>query len=552
MPRCPAKDYADRCAAVELERQGMSRREIAQVLHRPERWVRRTLARHDPQVGLESLKDRSSRPDRSPNRTPGEVEEAICALKRAHPSWGRRQITRQLRWQWRDEPTLLLWVSEGRVRCVLARHPELAPPVEEQSHPPPRRIDYLSCNLLWGADIQQTTLADGSVWETLHWLDLYSRYELGQVTAPRLTEELVVCSFLQLAAKYGLPSLVKTDRDKLFYDGNSGLPTLPARVFAALGVLHLLTPRRQPWWNGVVERSIRTCREEAHLPARGDPALMAQAMEDYRFFYNHQRCHSRCNDQPPATLYQPSPRPLPPDFDLNQVPITLKPVVVTRQVQASGRVSLAGRTYPFSRQYAGQTLTITVEGWSAIARAQDGWQRTWDLHPLQEQPPPTPLPIGAQSTCTPTPQPLTRQVSRRGCISLNRSLYYVGIAWAGQKVTLRRQEESWQVTLPDGSTRTLPDKHLLPPTPSPPPPHRPTTPPTPQPPTAAFHSRRVTRTGQIAFYHHLYYVGIAHRGETVFVAPTPNGLAVYNADYAWITTCLWKTQPHEDKPLCPT
>jgi len=545
MPRCPAKDYADRCAAVELEQEGMSHRQIARALHRPERWVRRTLARYDPQVGLESLRDRSSRPHRSPNRTPAKVEEAICAMKCAHPSWGRRQITRQLRWQWREEPALLRWVSEGRVRRVLARHPELAPPVVSPAHPPPRQIHYLHCNLIWGADIQQTILPDGSVWETLHWLDLYSRYELGQVTAPRLTEELVARSFLQVAAEHGLPWVVKTDRDKLFYDGNSGLPTLPARVFAALGVYHLLIPKRQPWWNGVVERYIRTCREEVPLPTEGNLEQMNQAMEDYRCFYNHERCHSRCNDRPPATCYQASPRRLPPDFDLRQVPITLQPVVVTRQVQSSGRVSLAGRTYPFYRRYAGQTITITVEGWSATAQARDGWQRTWDLRPRQKHPPAPPLP-------PPSPRPLTRKVSRRGCISIHRCLYYVGVAWAGQRVTIERQEDGWQVSLPDGSIKTLPDKHLLPQPPSPSRPHRPSTPPTPPPEAGTFHPRRVTRTGQISFYHRLYYVGIAHRGETVSVAPTPEGLAVYNSEYAWITTCPWKTQPQEDKPLCPT
>lgn len=542
MPRCPAKDYADRCAAVELEQKGLQRRQIAEALHRPERWVRRTLARYDPQQGLESLKDRSSRPHRSPQRTPVEVEEAICALKREHPSWGRRQIAHQLRWQWREEPDLQRWVSEGRVRRVLARHPELNPPDSTPPHPSPRQIDYLQCHLLWGADIQQTTLPDGSVWETLHWLELHSRYELGQVTAPRLTEEMVAQSFLEVAAENGLPWIVKTDRDKLFYDAKSGLPTLPARVFAALGVYHLLIPKRQPWWNGVVERFIRTCRQEAPLPVEGDEDRMDQAQESYRFFYNHQRCHSRCQNQPPATRYQPSTRRLPPDFDLRQVPLTLEAVVVTRRVQSDGRVNLAGRLYPFSRRYAGQTIAVTVEGWKATAQAQDGWQRSWVLlH--SEQPPSPPLPPAV-------PRPLTRKVTSRGCLSINRYLYYVGIAWAGQKVTIEREEGGWRVILPDGSLKVLPNKAFLPQLPRRPP--RSSSSPSQPPEAGTFHTRRVTRTGQISFHHRLYYVGITFQGESVFVAPTPTGLAVYNREYAWLTTCPWKPQPQEDKPLCPT
>ena len=61
MPRRPAQDYADRCRVIELK-DSLTHRAIAETLHRPERWVRRTLARYDAQVGLASLRDNSSRP----------------------------------------------------------------------------------------------------------------------------------------------------------------------------------------------------------------------------------------------------------------------------------------------------------------------------------------------------------------------------------------------------------------------------------------------------------------------------------------------------------
>jgi hypothetical protein len=88
----------------------------------------------------------------------------------------------------------------------------------------------------------------------LHWLDLHSRYKLGQIRIPRLTEERVVQSFLAVADEHGLPQIVKTDGAKLFYESASGLPGLLDRVLAAVGVVHLVMPKKQPWWNGVVER----------------------------------------------------------------------------------------------------------------------------------------------------------------------------------------------------------------------------------------------------------------------------------------------------------
>jgi len=542
MPRCPPKDYEDRCKAVELHYNGRSQCEIAQELRRPRRWVTRTLKRYDPQVGLASLRDRSSRPRHSPNQTPAEIEQAICALKQAHPSWGRRQLRKQLQWQWRDDPERRAWATESRVRRVLARHPELALPAPEKTRRSARQIDYLECNLMWGADIHQTRLPDGSIWETLHWLDLYSRYELGQLTTTRLTEELVVQSFVDVARLHGLPRLLKTDRDKLFYDPG-GLPSPLGRVLAFLKVEHLLIPKKQPWWNGVVERYIRTCREECPLPDQGEVGQMHQAMETGRIFYNEERCHSRCGDQPPATRYQPSSRRLPPDFDLRQVPLALDPIVLTRQVQQGGRVSVAGRSYHFSQRYAGQTVTVTVEGWQATARAADGWQRTWDLRVQQSIPaalPPPPAP----------PKPLTRKVNRRGSISLNKHLFYVGIAWSGQTLILEPQGASWQINLPDGSTKTIPDPQLLP-LPAPRPARgRSQTPPSLTPTVGTW--RRVTSQGQIAFHNRLYYVGIAHSGERVLVIPLAEGLAVYNADQSWIRTCPWRKEDQLDKPLCPT
>jgi hypothetical protein len=544
MPRCPARDYADRCAAIELQQRGLRQCEIAATLQRPVRWVRRTVGRYDAAVGVASLSDHSSRPQRSPQRTPPEIAGAICALKQTHAAWGRRQIAKQLRWQWREDPERQRWVSVGRVRRVLAQHPELTPPVPPPERTPPRQIDYLACNLLWAADIHETHLPDGNVWSTLHWLDLYSRFELGQFTTQHLTEELVVHSFLAVAQQYGLPQIVKTDHDKLWYDGVSGLPSHLTRVLSALGVYHLLVGPKQPWWNGVVERYVRTCRQEVVLPPPEDGAAVPQAIETARQFYNAQRCHSQCQDQPPVTVYQPSARRVPPGFDPAQVPFAQEPLVVSRQVQAGGRISLASRTFPFSQRYAHQTITVTVTGWSAVGQAADGWQRTWDLHDQAVQSAAAPLP--------PTvPQPLSRKVDRQGCVMLKYYRYYIGIAWAGQTLTIQRHSDTWTVSLPDGTQKTLPCKHLYPQPRAEVKLVRPAAPTAPLAAATNLLTRRANQNGQVAFHNRLYFVGIAHKGQTLTVVPTDAGLAVYTPQQAWITTCPWKEPRQPDKPPGP-
>jgi len=80
-----------------------------------------------------------------------------------------------------------------------------------------------------------------------------------------MTEELVLDSFLTVAQQYELPQIVKTDHDKLWYDGISGLPSHLTRVLSALGVYHLLVGPKQPWWNGVVERYVRNVSPGSRL-----------------------------------------------------------------------------------------------------------------------------------------------------------------------------------------------------------------------------------------------------------------------------------------------
>ena len=129
--------------------------------------------------------------------------------------------------------------------------------------------------------------------------------------------------------------------------------------------------------------------------------------------------------------------------------------------------------------------------------------------------------------------------------------YYVGIAWAGQTLTIQYHRDTWAVSLPDGTQKTLPCKHLYPQ------PLAPAKLVRPSVPTASLSAhpnlltRRVNQNGQIAFHNRLYFVGIAHKGLSLAVVPTDAGLEVYTAQQAWITTCPWKPPRQPDKPPCP-
>ena len=45
--------------------------------------------------GVEGLDDRSRRPEHTPGRTSGEVEEQVISLRELHPAWGGRKLRRR-------------------------------------------------------------------------------------------------------------------------------------------------------------------------------------------------------------------------------------------------------------------------------------------------------------------------------------------------------------------------------------------------------------------------------------------------------------------------
>lgn len=47
--------------------------------------------------GEAGLQDRSRRPRTSPRRTPAELEERVCELRRRHPAWGGRKLHYRLK-----------------------------------------------------------------------------------------------------------------------------------------------------------------------------------------------------------------------------------------------------------------------------------------------------------------------------------------------------------------------------------------------------------------------------------------------------------------------
>jgi putative transposase len=64
----------------------------------------------------------------------------------------------------------------------------------------------------------------------------------------------------------------------------------------------------QPQQNGAHERMHKTLKGDAIRPPRSTLATQQRAFNTFRRLYNDERPHEALHDQPPASLYRPSPR----------------------------------------------------------------------------------------------------------------------------------------------------------------------------------------------------------------------------------------------------
>jgi transposase InsO family protein len=240
------------------------------------------------------------------------VVELLANARKAHPFWGARKL---IRWLARRHPHLSLpapstagdilktlgLVKPRRRRRQLSSLPH---PLTEASRP----------NQVWTADFKgQFKTGDGRYCYPLTVADSYSRYLLA--CRSQLSVETIATkkNFQQLFGEYGLPEVIRTDNGVPF-----AAPTAIGRLsrlsvwWIRLGIRPELIQPSHPEQNGRHERMHRTLKAQTTRPAAGNASAQQRRFDSFRAEFNYERPHETLQDRPPADLYKPSPRPLPP------------------------------------------------------------------------------------------------------------------------------------------------------------------------------------------------------------------------------------------------
>jgi transposase InsO family protein len=271
------------------------------------RWKRRWRAAGESErrSGRWAL-DRSSRPHRSPARTPAAVEARVLA-ERERTGWGPRLIAGQTG----VAPSTVHAILRRHGRSRAARTPRESfkryewPCPGDLLHMDVKRYPrFLRPGPEFGGGIRHRTSADVHArpgWEFFHAVvDDHSRLAYGELLADERAPTVTAFTDRALAwfAGYGIRVRRLMTDGAFSYTHNRGLREL----LDAHQIRHIVTPPYTPRWNGKVERFHQTMdREWARGQRYRTSSARNRALPHWLRYYNQRRPHSSLGGQPPIT-----------------------------------------------------------------------------------------------------------------------------------------------------------------------------------------------------------------------------------------------------------
>lgn len=305
--------------------------------------------------GVEGLQDRSRAPKSCRHQTAAEVSAKLLELRRSHPTWGPRKL---LAWLRKREPEVN-WPAASTVGGILKRHGL----VEDRSCP--RRpwpsaerasVQAAAPNEVWTGDFKgQFRTGDGRLCYPLTVADGYSRFLLGVEGLDSVSGSQAWPVFERLFREYGLPQAIRTDNGSPFaaIRAVGRLSRLSVR-WIKLGIgLDRIEPGH-PEQNGSHERMHRTLKQETARPPAPSRSSQQQRFDQFRSVYNEQRPHEALEQQTPAELYRPSPRPYPAKVPEPDYPGHFE----VRSVRPSGEIKWQGEMLFLSEALSGERVGL--------------------------------------------------------------------------------------------------------------------------------------------------------------------------------------------------
>ena len=299
--------------------------------------------------GEAGLHDRSRRPNRSPRRTPSDIETLVVWLRDEHPAWGAPKIAVVLQ---RD---FAIRRAQSTVHAILRRHNRVDPE-SAQGRGPWQRFERASPNELWQIDFKGHFNTGQGRCFPLTVLDDHSRYSLVLQACSNEQFETVQPALIHTFRRYGLPSAMLMDNGNPWGNSSAGHNYTHLTVWLIrLGITALHSRPLHPQTLGKDERFHRTLKAEVLGSRWFDSHAHVQASFDHwRDLYNHHRPHASLGMSVPATRYAMSARSFPESLP----PLEYSNTDIVRTVSSHGAIRIHGRQIFFCQAFAGQPLAL--------------------------------------------------------------------------------------------------------------------------------------------------------------------------------------------------
>lgn len=342
-------------------KEGANRRELCRRFGISPQTGYKWLQRHAGE-GSAGLAERSRRPLRSPGASPAFVEEPVLALRREHPAWGGRKISRRL------SDLGMAQVAPSTVTSILHRH-GLITAEASQAAAHWQRFEREVPNALWQVDFKGHFDIPQARCSPLTMLDDHSRFNVALHACGQTDTQTVQAQMTRAFALYGLPAQINFDNGAPW-----GAPRSPGQLtdlgvwLVRLGIRVSHSRPYHPQTNGKDERFHRSLKAEV-LRGRSFESLerVQAALDRWRTVYNHERPHEALKMATPASRYRHSPRALPSTLPEPQY----APGDEIRQVGWFGELKFRERTYKLSKALHKQAVAV---------RERDGVEGLFDVY----------------------------------------------------------------------------------------------------------------------------------------------------------------------------
>jgi transposase InsO family protein len=255
------------------------------------------------QIGDSCFESKSTRPHKSPNRTPRIIEEKIVQLRTKHPDWGARKFKTLLEKYFKNN----LIPSETTINAILKRN-NLVVNRRKRSAGVGKlnpQFDPKQCNEIWSADYKgKFKIGNGRYCCPLTVCDSKSRKILGINCHYKATYKSVKQAYVEIFRQHGLPSFIHTDNGSPF--GNTQALCRFTKLCYWLidqQIIPIFSDPASPQQNGRHERMHRDLKAFCRKKIKNTLSKQQKVLDEFKYEYNQIRPHEALKMKTPNSVH---------------------------------------------------------------------------------------------------------------------------------------------------------------------------------------------------------------------------------------------------------